>query len=82
MDFQLIVQQFIPIIDQFASDYEEKKFEHFSHFSNSYGIDHKNIDNAILFAIFHEGLHYGVIGSLIKLVKYKHPNPYHLSAQE
>jgi hypothetical protein len=68
-EFDGIVQQFIPVIDRFSSDYEANKFEKFSPFSNSYGIDHNNIDDAILFAIFHEGLHYGVISTLIKLVK-------------
>jgi len=68
-EFDGIVKQFIPAIDQFSVDYEAKKFEKFSPFNNSYGIEHTNIDDAILFAIFHEGLHYGVISSLIKLVK-------------
>jgi hypothetical protein len=68
-EFDGIVQQFIPVLDQFSSDYEAKKFETFSPFNNSYGINHTNIDDAILFTIFHEGLHYGVINTLIKLVK-------------
>jgi len=68
-EFDDIVQQFISVIDQFSKDYEAKKFDIFSSFNNSYGIDHTNIDDAIIFAIFHEGLHYGVISTLIKLVK-------------
>ncbi len=50
-------------------DFQAGKFREFSEYETSAGITLSNIEDAILFNNFHEGLHLGVIMSLKKCVQ-------------
>ncbi|MDB4905179.1 MAG: DinB family protein [Mucilaginibacter sp.] len=59
---------FLTAIDQFEKDYEGKLFSNHPAWTTMYGIEVKDIDDAIHFALFHEGLHTGYIMALKRLL--------------
>lgn len=61
--------QLLSVSKQTKIDYENGLFKGFKEYPTSTGITLKNIDDALHFNTFHEGLHLGVILSLKKLVK-------------
>lgn len=56
-------------IDQLKNDYEECIFGGYTVWATRYAVEMANIDDAIAFLPFHEGLHIGVITALGKLVR-------------
>ncbi|PHR73632.1 MAG: hypothetical protein COA67_02585 [Lutibacter sp.] len=60
--------QLIPAVKQTKIDYEKGMFENFKEYPTSTGITLKNIDDAIAFNAFHEGIHLGMILSIKKIV--------------
>jgi hypothetical protein len=59
----------ITSLDSLEKDYTDNYFLQFSGWTNRYGIFLKDIDDAINYMQFHEGLHTGVIMSIKKLVQ-------------
>jgi hypothetical protein len=55
-------------LDGLQRDYQHKVFANMAPYTTRYGIPVSNIDEAIAFMQFHEGLHSGVIMSIRKLV--------------
>jgi hypothetical protein len=55
-------------LDTLQRDYQNKVFANMTPYTTRYGIPVNNIDDAIAFMQFHEGLHSGVIMSIRKLV--------------
>ena len=58
-------------IDEFQTDYDDERFENYTMSPNIrkvYGIEIKNINDALSFLLYHEGYHTGYIMSLRKLV--------------
>lgn len=55
-------------VEMAESDYTAGLFKEFREYTTSVGVTLRNIDDAIVFNTFHEGLHLGVIMSLRKLV--------------
>jgi len=55
-------------LDQFEKDLKTDLFNNYPAFTTRYGVEIKNIDNAIGFLGFHDGLHLGYIMSMRKLV--------------
>lgn len=49
-------------------DYKDKLFKKYQNYTTSTGIVLNNVDDALLFNCFHEGIHLGVLRSLKKLV--------------
>jgi hypothetical protein len=64
-----IKKLFITIIDQLEIDYKNNVFVNFTPFTNRYGFEHRHVDDSINFVLYHEGLHFGVITAMKKLVK-------------
>ena len=60
---------FLSTIDQLEKDYENKLFANYQPFTTGLGIEINNIDEAIDFLFFHEGLHTGYMMALKRLVK-------------
>ena len=60
---------FIAMIDQLEIDYKNNAFANFTPFTNRYGFEHRHIDDSINFVLYHEGLHFGIINAMMKLVK-------------
>ena len=64
-----IKELFISAIDQFELDYNKNIFTNYTPWTNRYGIEITNIDEAIVYVLFHEGLHLGYVLALIRLLK-------------
>lgn len=58
-------------LDQLEEDYQASIFTNYTPWTTRYGVDIKNIDEAISFLPFHEGLHMGYIMALKRAVKSK-----------
>jgi hypothetical protein len=56
-------------LDSLQNDYDRQIFGAFIPWTNRYGVNLENIDDAIAYVFFHEGLHLGVIASIKKLVQ-------------
>jgi len=56
----------LPIL--FKEDYEAGKFNNYRGYTTLTGIDIHTIEEAIQFNTFHEGIHYGVVKSIQKLI--------------
>ena len=59
----------ISSVEWMKEDYETKLFKTFNDYTTSAGVTLKNVDEAIAFNLFHEGLHMGAIISLLKAVE-------------
>jgi DinB superfamily len=55
-------------LDKFEIDYDKKIFGNYTAWSTRYGVELANIEDAIKFLPFHEGLHSGMIIALKRLV--------------
>lgn len=55
-------------LDQLEHDYKNGIFDNYPAWTTRYGVELTNIDDAVAFLPFHEGLHVGYIMSLRKLV--------------
>ena|ERR1700757_5067964 len=64
-----IKELFITIVDRLEADYKDNVFANFTAFTNRYGFEHRHVDDSINFVLYHEGLHFGMITVLKKLVK-------------
>ena len=58
----------ISTIEWLEEDYENGLFESYNSYTTSVNVTLKNIDDALAFNLFHEGLHRGAILALQKLV--------------
>ena len=56
-------------LDQLEDDYNSGVFGNYTAWTVRYGVEFTNIDDAITFLPFHEGLHSGFVTALKKLVK-------------
>jgi len=63
-----IKQLFYSTLDQLKTDYDNNAFAGYTAWNTRYDVEIKNIDDALRFLPFHEGLHSGVINTLKKLV--------------
>lgn len=58
-------------LDQLETDYQDHIFTNYTPWTTRYGVDIKNIAEAISFLPFHEGIHLGYIMALKRVVKSK-----------
>lgn len=56
-------------IDTFERDYQQNLFKDFTPWTTRMGLNLKNINEAIIYLHFHEGLHTGIISSMKRLVQ-------------
>ena len=54
-------------LDLFKEDYENNRFANYVGWTTRYGVELSNIDDALLFLQYHEGLHSGYIQALKRL---------------
>lgn len=59
----------IETLDLLIADYKTQLFQNYTPFVTRYGVELKNINDAINFVLYHEGLHGGIIMMLKRLVK-------------
>lgn len=55
-------------IDQTKEDYDNKMFKYYQEYPTSTGFVIKNVEDAMVFNNFHEGLHIGIMMSLRKFI--------------
>jgi hypothetical protein len=67
-DWDYIVEMFPKTIIQAKEDYKNGIFTHFKEYTTSYGMKLTCIEDSIQFNNVHEGLHYGSVLAIRKLV--------------
>ncbi|HTB51141.1 MAG TPA: DinB family protein [Ferruginibacter sp.] len=60
---------FIAMVDRLEIDYANNIFTNFTAFTNRYGFEHRHIDDSVNFVLYHEGLHFGIINAMKKMIK-------------
>lgn len=66
--YEEIKQLFFTTLDELETDYKAGIFENYMPMVTRYNVELSNIDQAMAFLPFHDGLHIGYIMSLRKLV--------------
>ncbi len=67
-ELSFIQEMLITSVDQLEKDYKDGLFKEYKTYPTSYGYELQSIDDAITFNNLHEGLHFGVIMAIKKLV--------------
>jgi len=67
-EYEEVEQLFFSTLEDLQTDYDAQKFDNYQSINTRYNIPVSNIDEAIAFLPFHDGLHIGYIMSLRKLV--------------
>jgi hypothetical protein len=70
-----IKELFIAVLGQLETDYHNGVFANYVSWNNRYGIEISNIEEAVRFILFHEGLHLGYVMAQKRLVKNKVVQP-------
>ena len=67
-EFDEVKELLVGLPDTLQEDFEAGIFENYTEYPTSTGYVLKNIENAIAFNNFHEGIHYGIIRSIKKFL--------------
>ncbi len=67
-EIEYVKNQLIPVIEKTQDDYKNGVFKKYTPYHTSVNISLNNIDDALKFNAFHDGIHLGVILSLKKIV--------------
>ena len=67
-EIEHIKQLLFTTLDKLEADYSENSFTGYTAWTTRYAVEIINIDDAISFVPFHEGLHSGTIGTMKKLI--------------
>ena len=67
-EFELIKKLFIDLPEKFEIDYRNNIFKKYLHYTTSLNVELNDIESALAFVNFHEGIHLGVILSIRKLI--------------
>jgi hypothetical protein len=68
-EIEIMKKLFLTAIDKFEKDYNNGLFSKYPTWTTPYGMVVDNIDDAINFVLFHEGLHTGYIMALKRFAK-------------
>ena len=69
LEIDRLKELFISAIEQFEIDYNKNMFIGYTQWTTRTGIEITNIDDAIAYVLFHEGIHSGYVMALKRLVK-------------
>ncbi len=67
-EIEYVKKHLIPVIEKTQDDYKNGMFKKYTPYHTSVNISLNNIDDALKFNAFHDGIHLGVILSLKKIV--------------
>ncbi|MDF2433683.1 MAG: hypothetical protein JWP44_3314 [Mucilaginibacter sp.] len=67
-EVEKISELLLTTIDQLETDYNNELFSNYTSWTTRYGVEINNIDKAINFLPFHEGLHFGYVMALKRAV--------------
>jgi len=68
-EMELVKKLLFSTVEKAIEDYDNDLFSSYKEYTTSANVTLKNVDDAIAFNFFHEGLHYGSILALQKAVK-------------
>lgn len=68
-DVETIKSLLLSSLDEFESDYKKGFFTTYTPVVTRYGVELANIDDAVNFLLFHEGLHTGYVMALKRVLK-------------
>ncbi len=68
IEIEYVKKNLMPTVLKLQEDYEKQLFKQYDVYHTSVKISLNNVDEALIFSAFHEGIHLGVILSLRKLV--------------
>lgn len=68
-EIELVKKLLFSTVEKTIEDYDKGLFSSYNEYTTSANVTLKNVDDAIAFNFFHEGLHYGSILALQKAVK-------------
>lgn len=68
-DIEYVKSNLLSAMKQTQEDYNKKSFGTYKPYLTSTGIELKSIDDAVNFSGFHDGIHLGIVLSIMKLVK-------------
>jgi len=66
-DIEYVKNNLLEMTIKLKEDYTKGSFAHFKPYMTSTGIELLNIDDAITFSGFHDGIHLGIVLSLMKI---------------
>ncbi|MDO9260806.1 MAG: DinB family protein [Flavobacteriaceae bacterium] len=69
VEIQTIQKLFMETIVDFEKDYQLQKFNNFNHYKTSMGLELNSIEESIPFIAYHEGIHFGIILSMMKKIQ-------------
>lgn len=67
-EIQYVKNKLLPTIHKTKEDYSKGVFKHYEVYHTSVNISLNNVDDALKFSAFHEGIHLGIIMSIKKLI--------------
>lgn len=67
-EVDFIKEKLFVTVDQMKNDYENQLFQNFTEYPTSTGFVLQNVEDAIAFNSFHEGIHLGVLLGLKKFI--------------
>ena len=67
-DIEYVKANLLILADKLKEDYEQGKFENYKSYMTSTKIELCNIEDALTFSNFHDGIHLGVVLSLMKII--------------
>ena len=67
-DIQYVKDHLVPAMSQTLQDYHDGLFTNFMPYMTSTGIELKSFEEAVSFSTFHDGIHLGIVLSLMKIV--------------
>lgn len=67
-EFDTLLQLAFSLLDHFEKDYDAKKFVQWKDYKTSSGVVLNNVENAMLYNMTHENLHYGFAMAMKKFV--------------
>lgn len=67
-DIQYIKDHLLVAMKETQKDYDKGLFKEFKAYMTSTGIELKSIEDALFFSAYHDGIHLGIVLSLMKIV--------------
>lgn len=68
-DVAYVRENLVKTVERTRKDYEKGLFKNYQSYTTSANVELKSIEDGIHFSCFHDGIHFGVVLSLMKIVK-------------
>tara|TARA_R110001583_G_scaffold27778_1_gene98983 strand:- start:14803 stop:15258 length:456 start_codon:yes stop_codon:yes gene_type:complete len=68
IEFEAIKEQFLELPNRLEEDYLKGTFKNYIEYKTSVNVTLSNVDDGIIFNLYHEGIHLGIILQLLKFI--------------